>query len=472
MNAWLYLHFPHLLLDYQLALQPPELSAMPQALTQSHAARRTVVQANDAALQQGVQVDMAEVLASTLVPQLKLHDYDATKESAMLTQLAQVLYQDMAQIVLQPPQGLLFEVQSLLRLHQGFAGVVKRMQARLQQWPLRYILSSGYSPLSAKLLAASGYSVLSTEPADVKAVIAELPIEYSGLPEPQIEKLRNVGLLTLGAVLKLPAAELGARFGRAITTYAAELNGEFSPPQSFYHPPHRFDEQVELNAEVHSWPQLLFPLKRLLQQVESFLEIHQWSTRALLIRAHHRTGPATQVPIQFAHAVWQQRDLLSLSQLHLERQKLKQPVLALSVRVQRPESRQAKEQAMFSASQAQTDSLNALVSRLQARLGESKVQSLHVHDDWRPEYQGTLKPWQSDSTSSGLLLPRPAWLLPQAEPTERQQWQLQWGPERIVSGWWNADTIARDYYIALDQWQRQGWIYQCDKGWFLHGWFS
>ncbi|RUO60157.1 Y-family DNA polymerase [Pseudidiomarina marina] len=472
MNAWLYLHFPHLLLDYQLALQPPEQGVVPRAVTQGHAARRSVVQANSAALQQGVEIGMAEVLASTLVPELKLHDYNAKRESTMLTQLAQVLYQDMAQIVLHPPQGLLFEVQSLLRLHQGFAGVVARMQTRLQQWPLRYVLSSGYSPLSAKLLAASGYAVLSAEATDVKAAINKLPIDYSGLPPAQIDKLRDVGLLTLGAVLQLPRAELGARFGRAMTTYVAELAGELSPPQNFYHPPDRFDQQVELNTEAHSWTQLLFPLKRLLQQVESFLEIHQWSTRALLIRAHHRSGPVTQVPIQFAHAVWQQRDLLSLSQLHLERQKLKQPVLALSVRVQRPEPRQAQEQAMFAAPQAQTDSLNALVSRLQARLGESKVQSLHLHDDWRPEYQGGLKPWQAKPTSTMLSLQRPYWLLPEAQPIERQQWQLQWGPERIVSGWWNADAVARDYYIALDKWQRQGWIYQNDKGWFLHGWFS
>lgn len=472
MNAWLYLHFPHLLLDYQLALQPPEAAVKPHALVHTVAARRTLVQANQAALQQGVEVGMADVLASTLVPELSLNEHDRLRESAMLTQLAQVLYQDIAHIVLHPPQGMLCEIRSLLRLHQGFHGVLARIQARLEQWPLRYCISSGYSPLAAKLLAQSQYALLTSEVGVAKAAVAQLPIEQSGLPGQQIARLRDVGLLTLGSVMQRPRAELGVRFGRAITLYLAELAGELAPPQDFYHPPARFDERVELAAEVATWPQLLFPLKRLLQQVESFLQSHQWSTRALLIRAHHRHGPPTQVAIQFAHAVWQQADLLSLSQLHLERQQLHAPVLELSVRVQRPESRQAKRSQMFAEVNEHADSLNELVSRLQARLGESKVQSTQLQDDWRPERHGAIQAWQQTEVANANAVQRPCWLLPQVEPIHLHQWQLQWGPERIVSGWWDNAPIQRDYYVAIDAQQRQGWIYHSDKGWFLHGWFS
>src|SRR5690606_39992890 len=78
-----------------------------------------------------------------------------------------------------------------------------------------------------------------------------------------------------------------------------------------------------------------------------FYDTHTLTTYTLSLHdalpiSHHRQGPATQVNIQFAHAVWQQSDLLSLSQLHLERQQLPEPVLALSVKVLQPEARDRK----------------------------------------------------------------------------------------------------------------------------------
>lgn len=472
MTRWVYVHFPHLLLDYQQALNPPEQAQRAHALIESHAARRIIVQANNTALQAGIELGMADVLASTLAPNLALSCYDEAQERRVILQLAQVLYQDIAQIVVYPPQGLLCEVRSLVRLHGSYQAVVERLQTRMQQWPLRYCLSSGYSPLAARLLARAATPVMSEQREEIQQAIAALPIQHSGLPVSHIEKLVNVGFLSVGDLLRRPRAELGVRFGRAVMTYMAELAGEFMPPQAFYQPPDKFDEKVELTSEVCRWTQLLFPLKRLLQQAESFLQIHQWSTRALVIRAHHRQGPSTQVSIQFAHAVWQQNDLLQLSQLHLERQQLREPVLALSVRLQRPEPRQAQATQLLAGATPQHDQLGALVSRLQARLGEHGVQRVTYTNDWRPERQGGLQPWQAEPVAQPLKQQRPCWFLPQEQPIDRQQWQLQWGPERIVSGWWDAKPIKRDYYIAVDQSQRQGWIFQSQQGWYLHGWFS
>ena len=472
MNTWVYLHFPHLLLDYQQALQAPEAQQQPYALVASHAAKRTIVQANASALEAGIELGMADVLASTLAPDLQVHSYTLVQEQRVITQLAQVLYQDIAQIVVHPPQGLLCEVRSLVRLHGGYQAVIARLQARLQQWPLRYCLSSGYSPLAARLLAEAGCSVISEASEPVQQAIAALPITHSGLPAHHIEKLSHVGFMHIGDLLQRPRAEVGVRFGRALMAYMAELVGEFKPPQVFYHPPEKFDEKVELASEVVSWAQLLFPLKRLLQQAESFLQSHQWGVHALVIRAHHRQGLSTQVPIQFAHAVWQQSDLLQLSQLHLERQQLREPVVALSVRLQRPEPRHAQSAQLVAGATERHDQLGALVSRLQARLGEQQVQSVSYAADWRPERQGTTQPWQVAQPVQAIKQQRPCWLLNEVQPIHRQHWQLQWGPERIVSGWWDANPIQRDYYIAVDQTQRQGWIFHSQQGWYLHGWFS
>ncbi len=53
-------------------------------------------------------------------------------------------------------------------------------------------------------------------------------------------------------------------------------------------------------------------------------------------------------------------------------------------------------------------------------------------------------------------MPRPVWLLdepvmlaaPQVQPLRQSDLVLEQGPERIESGWWDGNDVARDYYIA------------------------
>jgi protein ImuB len=67
------------------------------------------------------------------------------------------------------------------------------------------------------------------------------------------------------------------------------------------------------------------------------------------------------------------------------------------------------------------------------------------------------------------------------------------GPERIESGWWDGEAVARDYFIAGDEEGALLWVYrqrlqataaaegisqgspgtaQPPAHWFLHGWFG
>ena len=49
------------------------------------------------------------------------------------------------------------------------------------------------------------------------------------------------------------------------------------------------------------------------------------------------------------------------------------------------------------------------------------------------------------------------------------------GPERIETGWWDDDGIARDYFVATNPHGACLWIYRDrgrDGGWYLHGMFG
>jgi protein ImuB len=56
-----------------------------------------------------------------------------------------------------------------------------------------------------------------------------------------------------------------------------------------------------------------------------------------------------------------------------------------------------------------------------------------------------------------------------------QDLSLVSGPERIQSGWWDGDEVARDYYVARTADGAQWWIFrECAPGrrWFVHGCFA
>jgi protein ImuB len=54
--------------------------------------------------------------------------------------------------------------------------------------------------------------------------------------------------------------------------------------------------------------------------------------------------------------------------------------------------------------------------------------------------------------------------------------QILSGPERIESGWWDADLAARDYFIARADDGALVWLYRtrlaAPGGWFLQGRFG
>lgn len=487
-KLWWFLHVPQLLLDEQLSLQSNEQQQQPQVLcTIEGQRRRQVVQANRTAIAGGVRLGMAEVTASTLLPDLQQRDYDAGRETQVLRRLAQWLHQDIAQIALYPPQGLLLAVHDLQRMYGGYAGVQRQLQQRLNSIAVHYVVAAGYSPLVAQLLAQSGQCELSADKSVLQHALGQVSIAQSLLPAQQQQQLQDVGIEQLAPLLQLPVAELGARFGRNMLSYMAQLKGELLPPQQWYRPPLRFRERLDLLTEVASWQQLLFPLRRLLQQLEAFLQVRQLSVTELALIAHHRNRSQTFVRVAFALPLWRHRDMLQLVQLQLERQQLKTPALELSLHAEDFSTREAQHGSWLPAQQdAQTQrneqrQLQALLGKLQARLGEQAVQQAQRVPDWRPELA---QQWHTGTTtikvSAPANLPRPLWLLPEAEPINVSDWQLQWGPERIQSGWWDGQSTVRDYFIALDRWQRQGWIYRSclsdqsasNEQWYLHGWYS
>jgi protein ImuB len=47
---------------------------------------------------------------------------------------------------------------------------------------------------------------------------------------------------------------------------------------------------------------------------------------------------------------------------------------------------------------------------------------------------------------------------------------LKQGPERIETGWWDGQRVARDYYVAESPAGARLWVFRERRGeWYLHG---
>ena len=77
---------------------------------------------------------------------------------------------------------------------------------------------------------------------------------------------------------------------------------------------------------------------------------------------------------------------------------------------------------------------------------------------------------------------RPTWLLAEPRPLEGSgppcyegPLEIEDGPERIESGWWDGRDVRRDYYVARNPAGLRLWIFRerrAEGGWFLHGVFG
>lgn len=223
----------------------------------------------------------------------------------------------------------------------------------------------------------------------------------------------------------------------------------------------------------------------------------------------HLRAPATNLGlgrVQADRAVQHWFDLLDI---RFDRMQLPAPVIAIRLCGGHGQPFSAESGTLSFAEhdeRRQNGSIAHLAERLGARIGEDSVHGVVAVAEHRPQHA-----WQAciefdevprcASTpaapanphapellaelrrTSSLVLRRPLWLLSEPRlletdgrgPRYQGRLKLLSGPERIESGWWDSDGIARDYYVAANPGGVHVWIYRDRAGngrWYLHGMFG
>lgn len=470
---WLYLHFPHLLLDH---IRRDREDSTPLVIVEGSGQR--VIQACPDARNLGVRAGMRLKTAISLVPGLGMVRAQPDQEARILEDQARWLYRHAAHIVLIPPDGLLAEIGSLQKLYGGLPAVWQTVEQALNEHRLTAWIAIGHTPLAARLIARAGKGECTADKGHILRSLENMPLLAAEFDEKTCTRLQRLGLNTLGEVFALPTPELARRLSPETLAHVQKIQGARPDPQTPWQPPHSFRQQADFIQEIEHTQGLLFPLQRMLSELEDDLCWRQQDTDSLHLGLRHRHEEDTRLRIRTSGPEHRAEAFLNLIRLRLEQQPLRAPVIAVVLSVKRFLSREAPSgQDLLGESQDLNEAWHTLISRLQARLGEQSLKRLSPQADHRPERAWSAsevqRPHKPRLTAPEHLPRRPLWLLQGPQPLTEPPEAWFAGPERISGGWWDGQRVHRDYYIAQLQSGQLAWVFRdVREGWFIHGWFG
>lgn len=470
MTLWLYLHFPTLQLDSLFS----DMQQAPICILD----KQRIVQINGVAEEKGIKLGMGLGSAASLCADLQVHPYNQQVEEKKLTEIAHWLYMVTSDISLFPPSGILLKVSNMLTLYDGLASYWRVVFEHLSALNIQFRFSTGSSPLSAKLLAQQKVNCVSDDPIWLEKTLEQQPLHSAELPDKTIEQLNRVGIRYLHDLLTLELADIARRFDIELVNYIGRLTGQLKHPVNSYHPTETFKRHLELLFEIDNVQWLIKPLFTLLTQLEAFLLLRDKVAYQITLLLHQRDEREQSVTFSSAQGDYLANKWQQLSKLALESCTLNAPITAITLHATQTNQRQPDSLDLFDGQQGQTSPLE-LITILQAKLGKEQVAGITKTRDPRPELATQLSapfaPQKDKSTSEEpekTKSARPSILFPSPVPLVEKVTILQ-GPERLTTGWWDAETIMRDYFVAKSNQGRWLWIFRDQqKQWFIHGLFA
>ena len=504
---WLALHLPLLPLEAFCATLSAPDAARPVALLAEH----RVAQVNTAAAERGLRPGIKRATALTLAADLLLAEAHPGREAAALQAVAHAALAFTPAVCLYGPQTVLLEVQASLRLFGGLPALLQRLQTALVTLvPLGHRVHTAAAPTAcgAALLAqwhprGAGDLVLghhATSLPALQALLARAPVQLLQAGREHAHALLGMGLHTLGELQALPRAGLARRFGEALLDEIDRALGLQPDPRQPLQLPACFDSSLELFARADTTDQVLHGAQVLLARLVAWAQarharVAAFTLRMLHEKARHTATPATELRIELAEPALDPAHLQGLLRERLGRLALIAPTLDLQLHCSQLVAGHAPNGELFPTRHSQAEGLTRLLERLRARLGDEQVLRLVAVADHRPEHASRTVPAQgagaphavtaapaahvADASAPAsaaaaaqphtLPLHRPAWLLPEPLPLAERDalpllqgrpLQLLSGPERIETGWWDGDAVARDYYIAQAEDGSLVWVFR------------
>jgi protein ImuB len=489
-ELWIGAHLPWLPVE---ALGVPSQS--PRAIVEMRGQTQFVVAVCERADQWGIRPGMSLAAALALVPHLEIQPRDLQREKQVLERLAVQAQRFTPRVSLVPPDGLVLEVKGSLHLFGGAAALCRAVTSECLAAGIKPVLSLAPFPLAALAGARGGQTFLVTQPAHLIGQIASLSLATLRWPAEVLQRLKQIGVYTIGQALRLPRGGFARRFGKPQLAILDRLTGRDADLRAAFKARERFRRRHELLFELEHHEAIVTTLEPLVHELGAFLQARQCGITRLDCLLQHRHAPITRCVLKLAAPAASAPHFIKLLGERLTTLNLPEPVRALELRSGWLVSRAPAAESLWQPGEhgggACAESAE-LIEHLRARLGHESVYGVQMLASHRPEsawIATDLETQRSARSQKPSVRPpwpafrRPVWLLPVPKllrerdglPRRRGALQLLGGPERIETAWWDGGDITRDYYMAQDIRGVRLWIFRertAPHRWFLHGVFG
>lgn len=486
---WLAIHLPALPLQvFTRGMHTPSPLAV---LTPAPGA--TILAASPSAEAAGVHCGQRSASALALLPELQLKTRAPDREAGALAEISTWAGCFSPRISLSPPDTVLVEVSSCLRLFGGAARIEHALRDGLAGLGFEARTACAPTPLAARWFARAGVSADADPSRGWLESIDSLPIALlgdDGCDTHTVELLAGLGLRTLGEVRRLPTAGLARRQAQSASRTLARARGELADPRPWFEPPPRFDHGLVLPVPTHHADALLFAARRLLTSLAAWLQTRRAAVDLCTLVLEHASPPHTTLDLAFGEPSQDEARFTLIARERLAAMALAAEVSGLRVVAEQPVAVQNTSADLFGDPTASKDGA-LLLARLQARLGHKGVYRLSAQADHRPEAAWMVCEPSAETQAHGSRRRqghpiertppnvaerlRPLWLLPTPKPVSGARLMLLGEAERIETGWWDGHAVRRDYYLARDERQALCWVFQTldtPGQWFVHGYFG
>jgi protein ImuB len=191
-------------------------------------------------------------------------------------------------VSLEPPDGLLLEVQGSLHLFAGVTGLRLAFTDECRRLGISPVLAFAPTPRAALALARAGRPHAVLDMGALTGALAPLPLATLRWPEDILGRLARSGVRTIGAALRLPRGGFARRFGVAQLAMLDALTGRTPDLRQVHQARLRFRRRRVLTCELESHPAILAALTPLFAELGTFLRTRQCGVLELECLLRHR----------------------------------------------------------------------------------------------------------------------------------------------------------------------------------------
>jgi len=463
------------------ARRQPELKKRPLAREE----RGRVSECSRLAVAAGVRAGQTPARARSLCPELKLLHCDEEQLSLARRDLIEVFLLVAPRVVWGGGGTFHLDAAGLIELYGSERAFLAELLGRVESFGLvaRVGLAGSRFASTAAARLEPGPTVV--PPGGDAAFLADRPLDLLPLPgrtgELLLERLRLLGLRTLGELVRLPADSLNDRFGRELKNALRLARGE-DPFLLDGHPgapPVR--ARRELDEAIAGLEPVTFLLKSCCEELTDELRQRGTAAARVGLSLAFEGAPEDHRELLPSRPLFEPRPLLDLCRLELEARRVVEPVLAVEVAALEEMPVRAETQGLFGR-RLDHAGLAAAVDRIRLLLGEERVVTPSPREAHRREARVGWRPFEpgrvlrilerggvhdsEDFDSPERLLERPLPVmvslpgpevpgrlcLPHAPPGWPREIELvaQAGPCRISGEWWDgAADVDRDEHVLL-----------------------